>query len=49
MVFVTSSPFLSIFLIYFLVETEKVLHFSALSPRQLISRSNSFAISIMIK
>ena len=42
MVFIISSPFLSIFLTSFIIGTEKILYFSVFSPGQLNSSSNYF-------
>ena len=49
MVLVVSSPFLPMFLTSSVIGTEKVLHLSLFSPRQLNSSLNSFAKTFMIK
>ena len=49
MVFVISSPFLSILVTSFSVGTENVIFFSVFSPTQVNFFSNSSANSFMIK
>ena len=47
--FVNSSPFLSILVTSFSIETIKVMYFSVFSPKQVNCFSNSSANSFMIK
>ena len=49
MFFVISSPFLSIFVTSFSIETIRVIYFSVLSPKQANYCLNSSANSFMIK
>ena len=49
MIFVISSPILTISFNFFSIETENFMHFSVFSLKQVNCRSSSFATSFLIK